>query len=120
MTNGGAGGAASCASNDHSGHPFPSIESAHEYVGLLLQAIEETAADVDEDLGHARRDGPARRREAFQLIAYKLAQLRFHLSASKRLLNDLRTLRRMLEGTRSVTTGLVETSHLTVGAPGGD
>jgi hypothetical protein len=101
-------------------HPFPSIESAHEYVGLLLQAIEETAADVDEDLGYARQDRSARRREAFQLIAYKLEQLRLHLSASSRLLNDLRTLRRMLEGTGSVTTGLVETSHLTAGAPGGD
>jgi hypothetical protein len=102
-TRGAGGGVASCASNERSGHPFPSIESAYEYVGLLLQAIEETAVDVDEDLGDARQDGSARRREVFQLIAYKLGQLRFHLSASRRLLNDLRTLRRMLEGTRSVT-----------------
>jgi hypothetical protein len=66
---------------------------------LLLRALEESAAEVGEEL---RGPGQAsRRREAFQLIAYKLEQLRFHLTASRRRLNDLRTLRRMLHGERS-------------------
>jgi len=86
--------------NEH-GHPFHSIESSHEYVALLLQAIEETATDVGEDLRRTHSSGAARRREAFQLIAYKLEQLRSHVATSRRLLNDLRTLRRMLHGERS-------------------
>ncbi len=89
--------------NEHPGRPFDSIESSHEYVGMLLQDIEETAADVGENLHRPHGPETARRREAFQLVAYKLEQLRLHLATSRRLLNDLRTLRRMLHGERSMT-----------------
>jgi hypothetical protein len=82
---------------------FDSIESAHEYVGLLLDAIQETASEVGEDLRETYGATSPQRSEAFRLIAYKLEQLRFHVEASHRRLNDLRTLRRMLEGGRSVT-----------------
>ena len=99
---GGAAGRAEGSVDDHAGRPFDSIESAHEYVGLLLQAIQETADDVGEDLRHTHSTGSARR-EAFQLIAYKLGQLLSHVATSRRLLTDLRTLRCMLEGRRSVT-----------------
>jgi hypothetical protein len=88
------------ASEDPSRH-FGTIESAHEYVALLLRAIEETGAEVGEDLHASRGTGSSRRREAFQLIAYKLEQLRFHLAVSRRRLNDLRTLRRLLHGERT-------------------
>jgi hypothetical protein len=81
----------------HSGRRFENVESAHEYVGLLLQAIQESAAEVDDDLRQMGAAAPARRREAFQLVAYKLGQLRFHVAASRRRLDDLRALRRMLE-----------------------
>ena len=83
------------------GRPFDSIEGSHEYVALLLQAIEEANTDIREDLLDPQgKEGP-RRQEAFQLVAYKLEQLRVHLETSRRLLNDLRTLRRMLHGERS-------------------
>jgi hypothetical protein len=39
-----------------------------------------------------------RRREALQLLAYELEQLRFHLATSRRRLNDLRNLRLIVEG----------------------
>ena len=65
------------------GRPFGSIESSEEYVALLLQAVEETAADVGEDL--RRPEGPlGRQREALQLVAYKLEQLHFHLTTGRR------------------------------------
>lgn len=84
------------------GRTFGSIESSEEYVALLLQAVEETAADVGEDL--RRPEGPlGRQREALQLIAYKLEQLHFHLTTGRRRLSDLRTLRRILEGDPSRT-----------------
>jgi hypothetical protein len=85
------------------GPPFGCIESAHEYVGLLLQALEEAANDVGEQLHRPPSPAAARRLEAFQIVAYKLEQLRVHLATSRRLLNDLRTLRRVLLGERSVT-----------------
>jgi len=76
---------------------FDSVESAREYVGLLLEAIQETAAEVGEDL-RLPESGAAQRREAFQLVAYKLEQLRVHMTACRRRLDDLHALRRILEG----------------------
>jgi hypothetical protein len=76
---------------------FESIESAHEYVGLLLEAIEETVSEVKVDLDQTSTAWSARERETFRLIAYKLEQLQFHLGASQSRLNDLRILDRMLE-----------------------
>jgi len=90
------------AMHEGPGRPFDNIESSHEYVTLLLQAIEETATDVGENLQGPHNPKTARRREAFQLVAYKLEQLHLHLSTSRRLLNDLRTLRRMLHGEREL------------------
>jgi hypothetical protein len=80
---------------------FDNIESAHEYVGLLLEVINESASEIG-DLRQASRASSPQRCEAFQLIAYKLEQLRFHIDASHHRLNDLRILYRMLEGGRSV------------------
>ena len=84
--------------------PFESVDSAHEYVDLLLQAIQETSAEVGADLRDTHAGVSARRREAFQLVAYKLEQLRFHVAASRRRLNDLRILRRMMESGAAVAT----------------
>jgi hypothetical protein len=78
--------------------PFESIESSHEYVALLLQAIEETAADVRRGLRRPQPAAAVRRRQAFQLVAYKLEQLRRHVATSHSLLSDLRALRQMLHG----------------------
>jgi hypothetical protein len=81
---------------------FDSIESAHEYVGLLLEAITESAFEI-QDLSQTSGNTSPQRCEAFRLIAYKLEQLRFHIDVSHRRLNDLRTLYRMLQTGRSVT-----------------
>ena len=76
--------------------PFDSIESSHQYVALLAQAMEEARDDVKADIALAVADGADRRREALQLVLYKLEKLEAHMSASRRILNDLRTLRRLL------------------------
>lgn len=75
---------------------FESIDSAHEYVGLLLEAIIETAADIDGFRQTSDRESP-HRCEAFRLIAYKLEQLRTHVDASYHRLSELRNLHQMLE-----------------------
>lgn len=76
---------------------FETVEGSHAFVAQLLEAIETTATEVGEDL--TRTSGvPGRGREALQLIAYKLEQLRFHLSTSRRRLADLHALRLILDG----------------------
>jgi len=76
--------------------PFDSIEGSQEYVSLLAEAIEEARQDVDADIAVAIAEGAERRREALQLVSYKLAKLTLHITTSRRILNDLRTLRRLL------------------------
>jgi hypothetical protein len=80
--------------------PFDNIESAHEYVALLAEAIDEAVSEIAEEMRAPGAEG--RRLQALQLVAYKLDRLRGHMAASRRLLNDLRTLRRLLLGERLV------------------
>ncbi len=75
--------------------PFDNIESSHQYVSLLHDAIEEARREVDEEISFSNGKGE-RRKEALQIVAYNLAKLSFHMQTSGRLLNDLRTLRRLL------------------------
>jgi hypothetical protein len=76
--------------------PFDSVDAAHQYVTLLIQALNEARTGVDEDVALAKGEGATRRLETLQLVTYKLDRLKQHLGASRRLLNDLRTLRRLL------------------------
>ncbi|HXM44349.1 MAG TPA: hypothetical protein VN924_24140 [Bryobacteraceae bacterium] len=76
--------------------PFDSIEGSQEYVALLAEAIEEARRDVDADVAIAIAESAERRREALQLVSYNLAKLTLHITTSRRILNDLRTLRRLL------------------------
>ena len=75
--------------------PFDSLESAHEYVGLLLETIADARKDLVGDIAAAEKK-PDRRLQALQIVQYKLEKLESHFQASSRLLNDLRTLRRLL------------------------
>jgi hypothetical protein len=76
--------------------PFDNIEGSHEYVALLAQAVEEAKLDVEAEIALGVADSAARRVEALQLVAYNLAKLSSHITSSRRILNDLRTLRRLL------------------------
>ncbi len=76
--------------------PFDSIEGSHRYVVLLVEAIEEARADVDAEIEIAQTERAARRKEALQLVAFNLNKLSSHITASRRILNDLRTLQRLL------------------------
>lgn len=76
--------------------PFDSIESAQDYVKFLVEAIDESRRQIEDDIAAASTPELARRLQALRLVDYKLTQLREHVAASKRLLNDLRTLRRLL------------------------
>ena len=76
---------------------FDSIESAQEYVALLADVVAEAAQRIASDVAFASDGtGSDRRIAALRLVDYKLGQLHDHLSVSRRILNDLRTLRRLL------------------------
>jgi hypothetical protein len=79
-------------------HPFGSIESSQEYVSLLVQAIDEAAVEIEENICESMLDGGGRRLEALRLAAYTLERLRQHMTTSRRLLHNLRTLRNLILG----------------------
>lgn len=79
-----------------SGTPFDSIESAQQFVDLLAEAVEEARQEVEADVAVAAGTEAERRKQALQLVSYNLAKLSVHLTTSRRILNDLRNLRRLL------------------------
>jgi len=93
-------------------HRFESIEEAQEYVRLLREVVDETQSLIREDIAGSEGE-TGRRPDALCLVEYKLAQLREHLRSSGRLLNDLRSLRRILYRERdAVATAAVGDSDL--------
>jgi hypothetical protein len=82
--------------------PFDTIEGSHEYVALLAESLDEARRDVEAEIAEAEREGADRRKEALLLVSYNLAKLNLHITTSRRILNDLRTLRRLLLSERSL------------------
>lgn len=80
--------------------PFDSIEGTLEYIDLLRETIQTTKNDIQKEIARARSERAERRLEALHLVIYKVEQLSRHIDTSQRLLNDLRTLRRLLLGER--------------------
>ena len=63
---------------------------------LLYEAVQEALRDVEELRAEAAGQVEARREEALLLVVHKLRQLSVNTHKSQRILNDLRTLRRLL------------------------
>jgi hypothetical protein len=82
--------------NDKAETPFDSLEGSHEYVAMLAESLAEARRDVEEEVALAEREGADRRKEALLLVSYNLAKLNLHITSSRRILNDLRSLRRLL------------------------
>ena len=83
--------------------PFDNIEDAHDFLTLLGQTIYETKLDIEGDLQRESTSNFPRRVEALKLVLYMLIKLEFHMQRSGRVLNDLRSLRRLLFEERTVT-----------------
>ncbi len=73
--------------------PFENIESAKEFIALLAETIADARKDIEAEIAEAQ---PERRIQALQLVSYNLAKLSMHIETSGRILNDLRSLRRLL------------------------
>ena len=77
--------------------PFESIEGAQEYLHLLAEEIACVLQEIETDRTEAAALGHNRRLDALHLACFKLQRLGHHVDASKRILNDLRMLRRLFE-----------------------
>jgi hypothetical protein len=82
--------------------PFDNIEGSHEYVALLSESLDEARRDVEAEIAIAERDRADRRKEALLLVSYNLAKLHLHITTSRRIMNDLRSLRRLLLAERGL------------------
>jgi hypothetical protein len=65
-------------------------------VELLIEAIEESKRDVNADIALLEANRSGRSKQALQLVSASLAKLSQHMTTSRRILNHLRTLRRLL------------------------
>ena len=76
--------------------PFESIESAYEFMNVLAHTLLETVKELHGDYQIALRDGQSRRARAIELALYKTKMLNCYVYKSRRTLNDLRTIRRLI------------------------
>ena len=91
--------------------PFDSIEGSYQYVDMLAEAIAEAKHDVEEEVALAEKESANRRKQGLLLVSYNLAKLEGHMTASRRILNDLRTLRRVLMSERQPARTAVRATH---------
>jgi len=89
---------------DRSETPFDSVEGAHEYMSLLSEAIQDAKNEIEADIRAAEDPKFPRRLEALRLVSFKLDKLEQQVKNGRRLLNDLRTLRRLLLDEREEPT----------------
>lgn len=91
--------------------PFETLESAHEFVSLLREAVDDAYGSILDEITVARETrGAERRLDALRLVDHKLNGLRQNVLASLILLNDLRTLRRLLLSERRSAAAETEES----------
>lgn len=90
--------------------PFDSIEGSYQYVDMLAEAIAEAKRDVEEEVALAEKEEADRRKQGLLLVSYNLAKLEGHITTSRRILNDLRTLRRVLLSERQSAKRAVRTA----------
>src|SRR6202167_2859098 len=79
-----------------SASPFDSIESAHEFVALLAETVREAKKDVEADIQRESNGDSPRHLDALRTALYSMENLELHMNKSRRILNDLRSLRRLL------------------------
>jgi hypothetical protein len=89
--------------------PFDSIESAHEYMSILAATALEALAELKRDREAALREGADRRAQAIDLAMYKLKQLNCYTYRSRRMLNDLRIIRRLILNERLSVETIIAT-----------
>jgi len=89
--------------------PFETIESAQEFLNLLADTALEAMSDLKRDHDLALRNGAERRARAIELAMYKLKTFGCYVHKSRRMLNDLRILRRLILNERLSIESVIAT-----------
>ena len=89
--------------------PFDSIESAHEFLTVLGATALDVMGDLRRDRERAMREGELRRAQAIDLAMFKLKSLNCYVYKSRRALNDLRMIRRLILNERLTPESVIAT-----------
>jgi len=76
--------------------PFGTIENAQEYMRLLADAVLEAKRDLEAQTGQETTPNPSREIQALRVALFTVNKLDHHIRVILRVLNDLRTLRRLM------------------------
>jgi hypothetical protein len=76
--------------------PFESIESTYDFFRLLSEAVAEAKREIEVEIERASASKSSRRVDALRVASYSVGKLELHVIQSCRILNDLRSLRRLL------------------------
>lgn len=87
--------------------PFDSIESAQDFMSVLAATLLDEMKDLKRDYEVAVRDGQERRGQAIELAMFKLKTLCCYVHKSRRALNDLRMLRRLILNERATVESVL-------------
>lgn len=80
---------------------FDTIESAYKYVLLLVEVVSDVRNDLEKEVSCEQATHFRRKLGAVRLALYNLDKLQLHMRAGSRILNDLRSFRRLLFDERS-------------------
>ena|SRR5215475_4597983 len=89
--------------------PFDTIESAHEFMNVLAATTLDAMRDLKRDREQAIREGETRRAQAIDLAIFKLKMLGCYVYKGRRMLNDLRILRRLILNERQTVANIIAT-----------
>ena len=76
--------------------PFDTIESAYDFMNVLAETVLDAMKDLRRDHQVAIEVGQTRRAQAIELALFKTKMLSCYVHKSRRTLNDLRTIRRLI------------------------
>lgn len=85
-------------------YQFETLESAHDFVALLAETVAEAKRELEGDVQRESASDHSRRLDALRVALYSLDKLELHVNRSQRILNDLRSLRRLLFEERGRTS----------------
>ena len=88
---------------------FDSIESAQDFMNVLAETILDAMKDLNSQQQNALRDGRKREAQAFELALFKLKMLSCYVHKSRRTLNDLRMIRRLVSNERLTVEQVIAT-----------
>ena len=98
-------------SNTSNENPFDSIESAHDFMNILAETVLEAMKDLHRDHMAAIQENQERTAKALELALYKTRMLNCYVTKSRRTLNDLRIIRRLILNERMTPEAVVANSQ---------